>query len=76
MKTFGLIANGKVIENVTVTMQATDIDEQQTQEICVRKKIEDDNKVKQVRDSVQKRNMGRRLAQQGATDVRIFPIAA
>jgi len=76
MKTFGLIANGKVIENVTVTMQATDLDEQQTQGICVRKNIEDESKVKQVRDSVQKRNMGRRMAQQGATGVRIFPVAA
>lgn len=74
MKNFGLIANGAVIPNVTLTMFSHDIDEQQTEEICYRKEITDEAKVSQVRDSVLKRNMQRRVSSEGAEEVRLYPI--
>lgn len=72
-KSFGIIANGQALPNVTLTTFGTDRDYKQAEEISNRKNIEGQSARDQVLSSVMTRGLRTRIAAQGAEEVRLFP---
>lgn len=73
MQTYGIIADGKAVPNVTLTTYSDERDRAVSSGICAKKDIHDEKGQEQVLSNVVTRGIRRRVVQQGAADVRLFP---